>query len=60
MKAERTSIATENTNKQNGNHERIQARAYELYQKRNREDGHAIDDWLQAEAELSSSEVTAA
>jgi hypothetical protein len=32
--------------------ERIRLRAYELYEQRGRRDGHAVDDWLQAEAEL--------
>jgi len=32
--------------------EQIRRRAYELYETRGREDGHAIDDWLQAEAEI--------
>jgi Protein of unknown function (DUF2934) len=32
--------------------ERIRLRAYELYERRGRRDGHAVDDWLQAEAEL--------
>ncbi len=32
--------------------ERIRLRAYELYESRGRRDGHALDDWLQAEAEL--------
>lgn len=32
--------------------ERIRVRAYELYEQRGRRDGHALDDWLQAEAEL--------
>lgn len=32
--------------------ERIRLRAYELYERRGRGDGHALDDWLQAEAEL--------
>lgn len=36
-----------------GLEERIRARAYELYEKRGKHDGHALDDWLQAEAELS-------
>ncbi len=31
----------------------IQARAYELYQQRGMSDGHALDDWLQAEQEIS-------
>lgn len=33
--------------------ERIRVRAYELYLKRGKHDGHALDDWLQAEAELT-------
>ncbi len=32
--------------------ERIRLRAYELYERRGSRDGHALDDWLQAEAEL--------
>jgi len=31
---------------------RIRVRAYELYEKQGKRDGHALDDWLQAEAEL--------
>ena len=30
----------------------IRLRAYELYVQRGRSEGHAIDDWLAAEAEL--------
>jgi len=30
----------------------IQARAYQFYEERGREDGHAVDDWLRAEAEI--------
>jgi len=33
--------------------ERIRLRAYELYEERGKLDGHALDDWLQAEAELT-------
>jgi len=33
--------------------ERTRVRAYELYEKRGKRDGHALDDWLQAEAELT-------
>jgi len=33
--------------------ERIRLRAYELYEKRGKRDGHVLDDWLQAEAELT-------
>jgi hypothetical protein len=32
--------------------EDIAARAYELYEERGSEDGHALRDWLDAEAEL--------
>ena len=31
----------------------IRARAYELYEQRGREDGHDLDDWLQAESEVT-------
>jgi hypothetical protein len=34
--------------------ERIEARAYELYLARGGGDGHAEDDWLTAERELSN------
>lgn len=33
--------------------DRIRARAYQLYERRERGDGHDLDDWLQAEAESS-------
>lgn len=33
--------------------EQIEARAYEIYLERGREDGHAVEDWLAAENELS-------
>ena len=32
--------------------ERIRKRAYELHEQRKRGDGHDIEDWLDAEAEL--------
>ena len=31
----------------------IRLRAYELYEQRGRQDGHEVEDWLQAEAELA-------
>lgn len=34
------------------NQERIAARAYERYIERGRDDGHDVDDWLEAEREL--------
>jgi len=33
--------------------DQIRARAYQLYEQRGRDDGHSLDDWLQAEAEVS-------
>ena len=35
--------------------EQIRLRAYELYEKRGSEDGHELEDWLQAEAEAAKS-----
>ncbi len=34
--------------------ERIRQRAHELYVARGQEDGHDLEDWLQAEAEIGS------
>ena len=31
----------------------IRQRAFELYQERGRDEGHELDDWLLAEAEIS-------
>jgi hypothetical protein len=33
--------------------DQLRARAFQLYEQRGRNDGHDLDDWLQAEAELS-------
>ena len=41
--------------------EQIRRRAYELYEARGRGDGHDLEDWLEAEAEITGrSERTAA
>jgi len=32
--------------------EQIRARAYQLYERRGKIEGHDVEDWLQAEAEL--------
>ncbi|MFI5095430.1 MAG: DUF2934 domain-containing protein [Candidatus Acidiferrales bacterium] len=40
--------------------EEIRRRAYELYEERGREDGHDLDDWLRAEAEITGTGVRAA
>ncbi len=36
----------------------IRRRAYELYLERGEEPGHDLQDWLQAERELASHEIT--
>ncbi|MFI5107881.1 MAG: DUF2934 domain-containing protein [Terriglobales bacterium] len=38
----------------NGIEGKIRTRAYQLYEERGRIDGHASDDWLQAESEILS------
>lgn len=40
--------------------EEIRRRAHELYEERGREDGHDIEDWLRAEAEITGTSVKAA
>ena len=39
--------------------ERIRLRAYELYEARGCQDGHDLDDWLQAEADFLGTKKTA-
>lgn len=34
-------------------HARISERAYALYEEHGREDGHALDDWLEAERQVN-------
>ena len=40
--------------------EQIRTRAYELYEARGREEGHDLEDWLEAEAEITDTDVTTA
>ncbi len=40
--------------------EKIRRRAHELYEARGREDGHDLDDWLRAEAEVMGTAVKTA
>ncbi len=40
--------------------EQIRCRAYELYEERGREDGHEVEDWLQAEGEILGTQNKAA
>jgi hypothetical protein len=38
----------------------IRLRAQELYEERGREDGHELDDWLRAEAEITDKKTRTA
>jgi len=40
--------------------EQIRIRAYELYEDRGREDGHDMEDWLEAEADITGRSQRAA
>jgi Protein of unknown function (DUF2934) len=40
--------------------EQIRRRAYELYEQRGRGDGHELDDWLQAESEVTQQKAKTA
>ena len=40
-------------------HSAVEKRAYELHLEHGRNDGHALDDWLEAEEELRNSRVGA-
>ena len=40
--------------------EQVRLRAYELYEQRGRERGHDLDDWFQAESEVTQTNVKAA
>ncbi len=40
--------------------QQIRQRAYGLYERRGRTDGHDLDDWLQAEREIKGKQANAA
>ena len=40
--------------------ELIRIRAYELYEARGRGDGHDVEDWLEAEADVTGNTINAA
>ena len=55
------SLATAHTTTTEQNREdQIRTRAYELYEARGREDGHAQEDWLRAEAEITGNTMRTA
>jgi hypothetical protein len=37
--------------------EQIRTRAYELYEARGREEGHDLEDWVEAEAEITGTAI---
>ena len=39
--------------------EQVRRRVFEIYEQHGREDGHELDDWLQAEAEVVSGQSKA-
>lgn len=43
-----------------GRLEKIRQRAHELYEARGRNEGHEVEDWLQAEAEIDETKTSAA
>jgi len=48
----RVSTFSRTSAEENGE-EQIRRRAYELYEARGRGDGHDVEDWLEAEAEIT-------
>ena len=40
--------------------EQVRRRAYELYEQRGQEDGHDLEDWLQAESDVARQRAKAA
>ncbi|HEV2396410.1 MAG TPA: DUF2934 domain-containing protein [Candidatus Sulfotelmatobacter sp.] len=60
MAKELTKKQTAKTETDPNREQEILLRAYTLYEERGREDGHDIDDWLRAEAELNATVQRAA
>lgn len=50
-------ISTSGTTAAEADRERIRDRAYELYEARGRGDGHDLEDWLEAEEEITGRNV---
>lgn len=58
MKAAKRSDPPRTTSDPTALEEQIRCRAYELYEARGRQDGHGLDDWLRAEAEILIAQQT--
>jgi hypothetical protein len=48
-----TSAKARRPSAQDNTEEEIRRRAYELYEARGREDGQDVEDWLEADAEIT-------
>ncbi|HET9400580.1 MAG TPA: DUF2934 domain-containing protein [Candidatus Acidoferrales bacterium] len=55
--SERPSMSTRSGSNPEETRQRIELRAYELYEQRGREDGRELDDWLRAEQEVTSETI---
>lgn len=53
QKPERKQIYTFGTAAEESSEEQIRRRAYQLYEARGHADGHDLEDWLEAEAEIT-------
>jgi len=62
MQSTRTSKTSQfgRTAVEENSEEQIRRRAYELYEARERGDGHDVEDWLEAEAEITGRSQRAA
>jgi hypothetical protein len=49
---QQTPVETQTTRSLDDRQEQIRRRAFEIYEQRGREDGHDLEDWLQAESEV--------
>lgn len=56
----KTSLPTGRTGAEAAAEQQVRRRAYELYEERGREDGHEVEDWLRAEAEITGKSQRAA
>ena len=45
---------------EDGVEEQIRTRAYDLFEARGREEGHDLEDWLEAEAEITGTTIKSA
>lgn len=52
--SEKTGPPLQAARRAEGYHDRVEQRAYELYEQRGRQDGGDMEDWLDAEREVDS------